>query len=299
MYERDTNGIGTLNVPSDSIALSSLEFEGDTVEFLEVNGEKWYTGYAVGKIVDYPYKRVTQLVRRKSQIFEGLAESHTMQLSGKLQSVLCFNRDGILTFLNEVNWPSLKPEERKQKVIRFRRWMIQTIGKVIDHELLPATSPTLLSNIVQDRIDTCRKIAAAVGCDLSTLLNTELALIEEQTGQPIACLNQLPLQNPIRKAAVFTETELGKQFNVTGRKIQIILKDKGYLQSIGGRLDFTHIGLLFGDWRPGIENKGRPRTMARMRRFWNQDIVPKLEEHFYYMQKAKEGLFLGELQVIS
>lgn len=106
--QREVSKTDKSNLTANKIELSTLNFEDEYVEFIFENGVRWYTGYAVGNIVGYPYSAVTRLYRRKRGIFDDTAKNVIVSLSGKNQSVLCFNRDGVLTFLNEVDWPSLE-----------------------------------------------------------------------------------------------------------------------------------------------------------------------------------------------
>jgi hypothetical protein len=273
---------------------------GEQIPYVIHDEKKLYPVNGVGRILGYGGKHETQLFERNSRILKGYVIPLRVRGIRYATSVFCINSIGLLILTGRADIERL-PKERQEIVIRIIQFMAESADMRLRGELLalPGKERKLIYPIVEDRLDTLLLLSKATGCDPACIIATELAIIEKETDQIIPMRHVLPLQNRVKKASIFTETELGTHFGVSGRKIMMILKDMKYLQTIGGRVDYTRIGLLYGEWRPGIEFKGKMRTMARMRRFWNQDIVPKLEEHFYYLQRSKEGLFTGEMGVIS
>lgn len=122
-------------VPQNVIELSTLEFEGEDIQFIEKDGKRLYPVPAVGEMFGYDRDNSIQVYRRNLRFLEG--NSYPFKLKGIRKSVIvpCLTGEGVLIFTARLGLDKI-PEDRQNKVIRTVQFMAKAAVAVVEQAQL-------------------------------------------------------------------------------------------------------------------------------------------------------------------
>ena len=140
---------------SENIELSTLEFEGEEIVFVEHDGKKLYPVYAVGKKLGYSEKNALEAFRNNKKFLEGNHYSLVIRRFKNAVSVPFLTGEGVLIYTARLGIDRL-PEDRQNKIIRTVQFMAKAAIEVI------AKKDALLSSEDLDRIGTNYKSRAGM-----------------------------------------------------------------------------------------------------------------------------------------
>ena len=83
----------------------------------------------------------TSVLIMRTERKDGLCQSYNQ---------LCFNRDGLIGLLMKLSVKRIKSEEKRERIKRFQKWGIETLGKIVAGERALNPAEQQLALILQD-----------------------------------------------------------------------------------------------------------------------------------------------------
>jgi hypothetical protein len=99
----------------------------------EINGkiQRVVTLKEIGLAIGAEVQFVRNVIARNSELFTGLKGYIVTSTPGGEQRVTALTRDGVIALIVKISTGRLS-EEKRQAVIQFQRWAIETLGEVMD-----------------------------------------------------------------------------------------------------------------------------------------------------------------------
>lgn len=194
-----------------------VKYFGDKeVQFIPKDGELWLTAEQVGKALGYkdPQKRISEVINRNRDEFEGLIGIRKMRTPGGMQDTTILSRDAI----NLVCMLSKAPKAKE-----FRKWVlkilkeIQTKGfysdKPIPRPLLVAPVDTKAIILAEQNVQEAKSLYMEEKGKLEGIYDNIIQALESELGKmksKKARLNAFKpfIEIPVKKANVAVQEEL-------------------------------------------------------------------------------------------
>lgn len=213
----------------------------------------WKDGVPVIPLVDisdaigYDRSNLNHLLKRNDAVFEGMKMVVVMTTISGPKEHVCLTRDGVIALLVKMDSQRIKEQEKKDRVVAFQRWAIETLGKVMDGKLqAPLTMSekyASFSPLIEDEF-AIAKIMVGVGIPEHLTKAIALARIERRTGMSMKeYQTALPPAESIK--AYYTPTELGSQVGLSGKEVNRILERSGMQYRFGSQWEVTEDGKLY------------------------------------------------------
>lgn len=235
----------TLPVPTIQL------FENDEVQMIEKDGQWFITVRSIAKILNSDYRSLLRIIQRHQELFIGLKGSDIMSTPGGSQEVITLNRDGVLTLLSSVDYKRL-PKDRADKVIRFRRWMIETVGKVIDRKI---EAPKLNSeNPIVRYLETGHALHTLYGVPLNLSGLISLNMAEEATGLNLEPYKRILPPEQDADTPYLNAGQIGARVGLSASAVNQLLKFKGLIIKPERDWRLTKKGMEYGAAFPFTRN---------------------------------------------
>jgi hypothetical protein len=182
----------------------------------------------------------------------------------------------------------VKDPEVKARVIKFQRWAIETLGKVMDGKQAVPEHPATAA-LLEDHLRMAKALSEYAGVKPGIASAVAIATVEDRTGADLSwCRNLLPAaQQP---PGCLIPTDIGVRLGVTPRHVNLLLEGLGYQTRISGDWRLIGAGRFWGEEYPFARN-GHTGYQIK----WKPEIVGKLEGVLHQSRQARQGLLIGEL----
>lgn len=121
--------------------------------------------------IGYDRSTLGQLLKRNDELFleyQGVVITTTPcgpdGRGGGPQETVCLNRDGIIALMMILNLSRIKDSEKRAKILQFRKWAIETLGKIIDGDRL-IFAAELHTQIAAQHLKIARSLLIECGMD--------------------------------------------------------------------------------------------------------------------------------------
>ena len=94
------------------------------------------------------YKRHEEVLHEYSCVL--ITQTHDHDGRAVLREQICFNRDGLIGLLMKLSVKRIKSEEKRERIKRFQKWGIETLGKIVAGEQTLNPAEQQLALILQD-----------------------------------------------------------------------------------------------------------------------------------------------------
>lgn len=253
--------------------------------------------------IGYERQTLRHLYERNEELLNNYSQGVMMTAPGSVAPTehICLTRDGISGILVKVEYKRIKDPIKREKVLSFQKWAIETLGKVMEgkpHQnqpLLPPLSDALKEEMA--RADAMR----IVGVDIGLASSVCLAKLEDEYHTDLSYLRNLLTRKDDRDISYLTATRIGQILGMSAQNVNTILEKSGYLKhservkKTGKRIkvwNLTDKGRRFGEIHIG--RYGGAETYIIM---WRDSIIDELRNVLYNIDKSQQGLLSGECGV--
>jgi hypothetical protein len=195
--------------------------------------------------IQYDRKALRNLIDRNIDTMSEYTCEVMMTLQGQGREIRLISRDGVIALFLLLDTKRIKDDTKRNRIIEFRKWAIETLGKVMDGKTpVPLTHVekpyTSFAPLIRDELE-ISKIMAEYGVPEHLTLAIALARIEDRTGLSMKGYHiALPPAETVK--AYFTPTELGSQVGLSGKEVNQILAGNGLQYRIGSQWEVTEKG---------------------------------------------------------
>lgn len=118
-------------MPQSVIELSTLEFEGEDIQYIERGGVRLYPVPVVGKLYGYSRDAALQAFRRNLIFLEGNHYSFKLNGKGRSIAVPCLTGEGVLIYTSRLGTGNI-PEDRVVKIVKTVQFMAKAAVAVVE-----------------------------------------------------------------------------------------------------------------------------------------------------------------------
>lgn len=260
--------------------------------------------------IDYEPGNLKKIYDRNSKLLEKYSQTCMITSGAQVAPVphICLTRDGVNGILMRLDYHRIKNEDKKQKILNFLDWSIETLGKVMDgkideiqpFEQKPEQPSISLGNRVSDQLQIADAMAKYANVDRGIAVSMALSKVQFDTGTDLTMWKNLVVKGkPQKRVGVLLATEIGMMLgfgNNSGKSVNKILIGLGYLERFSGHPTLTEKGERHAEAFPvsGVTEDGKSWSRYDIR--WQPEIVEILRKHlFMEMPKPEQGLLTGHI----
>jgi len=237
-----------LSLPVPTIQL----FENEEIPIVNVDGKYYLPVRAIAKVLDTESDALRRIITRNPELFDGLVMDVMMTSIKGERNTVCLSRDGVLTLLATIDYKRL-PDEKKERVIRFRRWMIETVGKVLDGQT-PSKPQITAGQIAVDYLNIGHAMHTLYGVPLGIAGVVSLNLAEDASGMDLTAYKRILPPAPEVDTPYLNATQIGARVGLSAAAVNRFLSIQGliYMGEKGWRM--TKEGHEYGGSFPYARN---------------------------------------------
>ena len=136
---------------------------------------------------------LTNMMSRNQEAFEDYKGVFRMKTPGGVQEMVGLTRDGVIGLLLMIKLNHIKDPAKKSRILEFRKWAIETIGKVMDG--IPVQQPPApaltIGGAIQKYMIHVDEFARFLDAPKSEVRECILRVVEAQTGEDMEPFRQL------------------------------------------------------------------------------------------------------------
>jgi hypothetical protein len=256
-------------------------FQGISVRVIQHEGRAMIPLNDIAKGIGYARNNLQALYDRNSDLLKEHAQDIVMITGDQVAPTphICLNRDGVIGILMKLDFLRIKDPEKKQRVIDFQKWAIETLARIVSGETVPVRCEAL-----EDQIRQHLQIADAMSefahVDRGIAATVALARVESETGQDLSWCKALVRKERQQPPGYMTPTQIGQELGgLSARDINRMLQQLGYQYYLGNRWQPTRIGEQFGENIPFTVTNARGGSHSDYRLKWSSLMVQKLRDH--------------------
>jgi len=244
----------------------------------------------------YDRRKLFQLIDRNKSVFSGFEGVMIMGTPGGDQNVRYLTRDGVLGLLMKLSTGRIQDIERRERIITFQRWAIDTLGKVMDSVPtgsgpgVPIQNNPEASAMLEEHLRMARALTEYAGVKQGIAAAVAIAVVQEKTGIDLTwCKNLLPAASD--PPGYLIPSEIGMQIGMSAQKVNEILYDLGYQGKAGTEWRLTGPGRAYGEEYPFSRN-GHSGYQIR----WKPEVIKRIGDRVRGLQQlAQQPAITGYL----
>ncbi|MDF9412955.1 hypothetical protein E1B06_14815 [Brevibacillus laterosporus] len=230
----------------------------------------------IADAIDYERSTLHKLLKRNEEVlgrFKGMVITPT---PGGPQEILSLNRDGVLGLLMKLDYHRINDEYKRQTIIDFQIWSIETLGRVLDGEV-PNQDFQPWVEQAEQHLRFASVLAESSGVKTGIALATAITEAEKETGRSLEPYRQL-LPSATHDIGNLTASDIGKKIGKSAQKVNQALLALGLQKQ---EIDFkdrkswrlTSKGKTYGEEYPFVRN-GHSGYQIR----WNEAVLSLLSD---------------------
>ena len=298
-----------------SVSINKEMFEGSEVRVVDYNGKSYMPVMDMAKAMAYERRHLMKVVEQNKDTFiNGKAYIHLDTKGGK-QSMLCLNREGVIALFMGLKTNMIKDSFRKELIIKFRQWAVNTLGKIVDGKLI-VTQPDndkktgitrlAIGQIVTDHLQIADALCKYAHVERGVAMTVAISLAEYETGIKLTAYRNLIPRDEERKVdsiPLLNPTDIGKELGFggsAGQTVNNLLFKLGYIEKVGDQWVLTPKGKKIGESFAvvGTAESGKPYSRYQIK--YQPRIVNIISKHIFREIKptvppVNQGLLTGFL----
>jgi hypothetical protein len=230
----------------------------------------------IADALGYDRQPIHNIVKRNSELFEPLKGIIVTMTPGGPQETLCLNRDGVIGLLMKLDYNRIKDAERRQLIIEFQRWAIETLGRILDGDM-PEPEFQPWADQASQHLYYARALAETTGVKPGIAFAAAIHQAQLETGRDLSAYMKL-LPPAEHETGYLTASDIGKRLGMSAAKVNQKLAEMGFIvrQEDHKKRKMWRItpdGKAYGEEFPYVRN-GHSGYQIR----WSEAVLAKLQE---------------------
>jgi len=145
----------------------------------------------IAKGIDYSRGAIGDLVRRHKEDLDEYSSLLVIRTQAGSRDAICLNRDGIIALILLLDTKRIKDSAKRDRIREFRKWAIETLGKVMDGIPVQQTAKMSLTDAMNKYMDAAIRFSQATGIPKNEVIEVSLRIIEAKTGEDLDLFRQM------------------------------------------------------------------------------------------------------------
>jgi hypothetical protein len=221
-----------------------------------------------------------QLLKRNERVLSEYVGKVMIPSPSGEQETVCLSRDGITGILMKMDISRMKDPQKRDKVIIFQKWAIETLSKIVKGETIPIPRDDAVEAIIRSHLDIADAMVQYAHVDRGIMTTVALAKVENETGVDLSWLKGLVRKDRQQPPGYLNAGQVGEELGGwSAHSVNKVLAQLGYQYWIGGRWQPTQIGMNYGENVPFtvINRNGSSHSDYQLR--WSPEMVRKIRDH--------------------
>lgn len=246
--------------------------------------------------IGYDRKSIRRHLDKDPELFSGMEGRVVTLTPGGDQELRCLTRDGVIGLLMKLSASRIKDPEKRNRLITFQKWAIDTLGKVMDGiptgsgPGVPIQNNPEASAMLEDHLRMARALTEYAGVKQGIAAAVAIAVVQEKTGIDLTwCKNLLPAASD--PPGYLIPSEIGMQIGMSAQRVNEILHELGYQLKSSDGWKLTGPGRFYGEEYPFSRN-GHSGYQIR----WKPEVIKRIGERVRGLQQlAQQPAITGYL----
>ena len=274
------------------VSITPETFQDVTVRIVQTDKDRLMPIADLAEASGLERSAIRKLLERNREIFDKYTCKVIMSDQGQSRENTCLTRDGVNGLLMKSNYQRIKDPERRQRVIAFQAWAIDTLGKVMNGQLRIPNED--LMGIFNCHMQMARVMADTMGINIGIAGSVAIAHTEYLTGEDLSWAKGLIPGNKSLHIGHLTPSQIGGKIGKTAQEINRILENLGYQVRAGRDWKLTISGMMYGENIPfSVNHETGMHTGYRIK--WDPDIIEKIQNYRPGLLDGQKGLLTGYL----
>lgn len=229
----------------------------------------------IADALEYDRSALRQLLERNEEVLGRFKGKVIITSPGGPQETICLNRDGVLGLLMKIEFKRIKDEAKRQTVIDFQVWAIETLGRILDGEMTqPEFQPWAAQ--LREHLEAAKALTEVAGIKPGIANTAAINQAQLETGRDLSAYQKL-LPPAEHETGYLTATDIGKRLGgMSAAKVNKMLATVGYIikqedQKQRKVWRITETGKIHGEEFPYVKN-GHSGYQIR----WSESVLSKL-----------------------
>jgi hypothetical protein len=255
-------------------------FQGIPVRIVEKENKRFMplvdlaeaTGLAIGNL------------RRTLKKYHELLDPYSVSIrlistDGKQYDTVSLERDGVTGTLLRSNYLTIKDPVKRNKILAFQKWAIETLGQVMDGMAVCQSKST--AEILQEQLNIALPIGRATYTPVQVSVACAIAETEKITGENLGYYTKTIVGTiPWDQICNLTATDLGKNLGgISAQATNQLLYAMGMQEPIPGGWLATEKAMDYCGLAPGVKYLKRGSVRWELYPLWNRSILARIEHH--------------------
>lgn len=180
--------------------VSTEMFHNVPVRIMRTGKEAVFPVVDIARGIGYDRKALKQLLDRNKDDFDeyfmGVIITPT---KAGIRDVRCLNRDGVIALFMLLDVKRIKDKKKRDRIREFRKWAIETLGKVMDGIPVQPAKPKpelTLNDAIEKYLGSVEQFARFLDVPADEVREVALRIIEQKTGEPMEPYQKLLVRKP-------------------------------------------------------------------------------------------------------
>jgi hypothetical protein len=232
----------------------------------------------IADAIEYDRKSLRNIIDRNNEVFKHFKGRVIMTSPGGSQETICLSRDGVLGLLMKLDYHRIKDETKKQLIIDFQVWAIETLGQVIDGNITETKLEPWVE-AAEQHIRFAKILAESTGIKPGIAYAAAINEAEKEIGRPLDNYRKL-IPAAEHDTGYLTAGEVAKKVGMSTIKLNKRLAQLGLQEQqidTKGRKNWrlTQEGKEYGEEFPFVRN-GHSGYQIK----WNESILTMLSDDY-------------------
>ena len=255
-------------------------FQGIPVRIIQKNDQGMIPLNDVADGIGIDRSGLRQLLKRNERVLSEYVGKVMIPSPSGEQETVCLSRDGITGILMKMDISRMKDPQKRDKVVVFQKWAIETLSKIVKGETIPIPRDDAVEAIIRSHLDIADAMVQYAHVDRGIMTTVALAKVENETGVDLSWLKGLVRKDRQQPPGYLNAGQVGEELGGwSAHSVNKVLEQLGYQYWIGGRWQPTQIGMNYGENVPYtvINRNGGSHSDYQLR--WSPAMVRKIRDH--------------------
>lgn len=181
------------DVPSEDMNISTEMFHEIPVRIITIDNCKWVPLVDIASGIGYSRSALSDILRRNKEDFEDYSSLRIMRTQAGMRDVHCLNRDGMIALYMKLDTKRIKDPVRHQRIREFKKWAVETIGKVMDGIPVQPTqpAPTSLPEVMDHYMAVAARFSQMTGIPRNEVIDVAMRVVQAKTGEDLELFRQM------------------------------------------------------------------------------------------------------------
>jgi len=228
----------------------------------------------IADALEYDRSALHQLLKRNEAVLSRFSSMVIITTEAGPREMVCLNRDGVMGLLMKLDFNRIKDESKRQTVIEFQVWAIETLGRIIDGEFhQPDFTPW--ADPAGEHLKYAKLISDSTGVKPGIAFAAAIAQGQLETGRDLSAYQKL-LPPAEHETGYLTATDIGKRLDLSAVKVNKVLAGAGFISKQEDQKQrkvwrITEAGKEHGEEFPFVKN-GHSGYQIR----WSESVLTEL-----------------------